>query len=93
MAALVKLDQAKLRLRLTEADDYHEPDVKMKMEQASDIVIDYIKRSDHEWTDEDTPPVVQAAILEVVRNLFEGVDPMPQPVKDLLWRFRDPALA
>ena len=94
MAALVTLEQARHRLRLSAAEDYHEPDVEMKMEQASDIVIDYIKRPDHEWTDADTPPVIQAAILEVLMRLFEGSDdPLSSGVKSILWRYRDPALA
>lgn len=93
MAALVTLDQAKMRLRLTDSDSFHDADVTMKAEQATDIVVDYIKRPDHGWTDADAPPIIQAAILEVVRNLFEGTDPLPQPVKDILWRYRDPALA
>ena len=94
MAALVTLAQARYRLRLTEDDDYHEPDVQMKMEQATALVIDYIKRPDHGWTDADAPPVIQATILEVLMRLFEGAeDPLSQGIKNMLQRYRDPALA
>ena len=93
MPALVTLPEAKLRLRIIEADTSFDADVTMKMEQATDIVVDFIKRPDHAWTDADAPSLIKAAVLEVVRHLFEGNDPLPQSVKDLLWRYRDPALA
>lgn len=90
--ALVTLEQARHRLRLTADDAFHFPDVEMKMVQATGIVVDYIKQPDHGWTAETAPPVVQAAILEVVRHLFEGAeDPFPDSVKRVLER--PPALA
>jgi hypothetical protein len=94
MSALVTIEQAKISLRLTDTDDYHFPNVEMKMEQATDIVVDYIKRPEHGWTDGDAPPIIQAAVLEVLRRLFEGLDdPLSNDVKNILRRYRDPALA
>jgi hypothetical protein len=94
MAALVTLEQARWRLRLTADDTFHTPDVQMKMVQATALVVDYIKRPEHGWSPETVPPVIQAAILEVLRHLFEGAeDPLPRGVQNTLDRFRDPAIA
>ena len=93
MPALVTLDEGKRRLGIVLSETYYDQRVIDLTEQATDIVIDYIKRPDHGWTDADSPPLIKAAVLEVVKSLFEGADPLPQAVKDLLWRSRDPALA
>lgn len=96
MVALVTLSEALLRLRLTETESFHVPDVEMKIEQATAIVVNYLKRADDyawELVDPTEMSLVKAAILEVVRNMFEGLDPLPEAVKNLLWRYRDPALA
>ena len=93
MPALVTLEEAKLRVRVVQSDTSFDADLIMKAEQATDIVVDYIKRSDHLWTDADAPPLVKAAILEVVKNLFEDQEALPQAIKNILWRYRDPALA
>jgi hypothetical protein len=93
MPALVTLEEAKLRLRIVPAETAFDGDLAMKIEQATDIVVDYIKQANHTWTDVDSPPLIKAAILEVVKNLFEGAEPLPQAIKNILWRYRDPALA
>ena len=96
MAALVTLAEAKLRVRVVEADTSFDADLTMKAQQATAIVSNYLKRpDDFDWLTVDATElsVVKAAILEVTRNLFEGLDPLPQFVKDILWRYRDPALA
>ena len=99
MAALVTIDQARRHLRLTESDMEDADvatDVADKAEEATDIVIDYIKQPDHEWTTETVPWRVKAAILLVLGAIFhdrEGGDPISDAVKSLLHRMRDPALA
>jgi hypothetical protein len=96
---LVTLQQAKDQVRVYGfADD--DSQLLLKAEQASDIVVDYIKRPDHGWTDRTCPGHVRSAVLLVLGNLFgtrgddaKTAEPLSQPVKDLLWRERDPALA
>jgi len=96
--ALITLEQAKRQLRIDHDDD--NADLLLKMEQASAIVVDYIKRPDHGWTEETVPPLVQAAILIVLTDLYDrrnGTDKddvlLSKPVRDILERFRDPAFA
>lgn len=97
------LQQAKdhLRIVVTEDDD----DIDLKLSQASEIVMDYIKKKEvpADWIEDNSPItyaipfVIQAATLRVISNLFEereGVVPAISPdVVSLLERFRDPALA
>jgi hypothetical protein len=93
MASLVTLIEAKAHLRVLASDQ--DTDITAKALAASDIVIDYIKRPDHEWTDADAPPLIKAAILLVLGNLFferEGAM-ITDGVKSILHRYRDPALA
>lgn len=96
--ALVTLDQAKRQLRIDYDDE--NADLTMKMEQASAIIVDYIKRPDHGWTEENVPPLVQAAILLVLTDLWDRRNGsnkddsiLSRTVRDLLERYRDPALA
>ncbi|HZH10551.1 MAG TPA: head-tail connector protein [Microvirga sp.] len=99
MAALITKDQAKQQLRI-DFDD-QDADLEMKIEQASEIVIDYLKRPDHGWTETTVPKPVQAAILLVLTALWDDRDGHGDgdylapdgPVARLLTRFRDPALA
>jgi hypothetical protein len=109
--ALITLEQAKLQLRLTGTTE-HDSDIALKMEQATAIVVDYIKRPDHGWEagspgspgggspqDDAEFTIVQAAILEVLTNLFfhrgdDGADgPITPRLESMLRRLRDPALA
>lgn len=103
--ALVTLDQVNLALRLDLApNDERTPDIELKISQAEDAVIDYLKKPDHGWTPETVPPRVMAAILLVVQSLFDesataemiaglGTGDPENPVVALLYRLRDPALA
>lgn len=101
MVALVSLDRAKAHLRI-DADDQDE-EVSLKITDASDIVLDYLKRPGHGWTDTDAPGQVQAAVLLVLGALWsqregagqnaEDLDPISPAVVSLLRRMRDPALA
>lgn len=115
---LVTLQQAVRHLRLSHivlggspaSDD--ELDLTLKIEMAEAIILDYLKfnaGSPSPWTDElDTPPVVQAAILLQLGELwrFRGDDPgsiesaptfedgqLSKTITHLLRRYRDPALA
>lgn len=102
MAALVELRTAKRHLRLldTSLDD---DDVLIKIDQASGIVLTYLKsQAVSGWSDGsvDVPPNIQAAVLIVLGHLYEhrGEDmrldgPMWDAIKNLLVGFRDPTLA
>lgn len=94
--ALITVDQAKAEERIThdDLDDVLEE----KVNEASHIVLDYLKREETEWQTtagepDDVPYLVQAATKIVVHNLIEGIEPLSQAVKDLLRRYRDPAIA
>lgn len=85
---LVDLETAKGDLRMD--DDYADEIIFSKIEEASSIVLDYLK------LDAEPDPVpffVRAATLLVIRSLFDGGDPLSDPVVRLLHRYRDPAIA
>lgn len=91
--ALLTLAEAKTDLRVEGNDE--DADVTLKMEAATEIVIDYIKQPDHTWTAADCPFLIKAAVMLVLRNLYDAQDahPLTEGVKAILHRFRDPALA
>lgn len=97
--ALITKEQAKNHL-LIDFDD-RDADLEMKMQQAEEIVVDYLKRPDHGWTEATVPKTVQAAILLVLTALFDDRDGTGEgdylapngPVARLLSRHRDPAIA
>ena len=108
MAALITIEHARRQLRL--GDDYSfDFELEPLMEQATAIVIDYIKRPDHGWEatwdpsggspDDPDFVIVTAAIAEVMTNLFrhrgdtDVSGPLTARVKFMLERLRDPALA
>ncbi|WP_173931385.1 phage gp6-like head-tail connector protein [Chelativorans sp. Marseille-P2723] len=104
MNPLVTLEQVDLALKLDLVeDDERTPDIEWKMRQATEIVIDYLKRPDHEWTVEDVPGQVSAAIILAIRALLDGEEAellsglansdTSSPVVALLMRLRDPAVA
>jgi hypothetical protein len=66
-----------------------------KILQASDIVVDYIKRYDHEWDADTAPSLIKAAVLGVLTMLYDHPedDPLTAGVKNVLHRYRDPAIA
>lgn len=101
MVALATLKAAKDHLHIDgESDD---DAVALKLSDASDIVIDYLKRPDHGWTDQTVPGQVRASVLLVLGTLWadrEGSgeqatdrDPISPAVVSLLRRMRDPAIA
>jgi hypothetical protein len=97
--ALVTLTQARKQCDIT--DDAHNELLQSKIEQASDIILDYLKaQANGEWTPQTAPGRVQAATLLMVAHLFEHRGDLMQP-DEALWdaigrilaRSRDPALA
>lgn len=100
MTALITTAAARIQLRLTEdelTDADVAADVAQKAADATGIVIDYLKTPEHGWTQETVPAPVRASILLVLTIIYEyrggEVDPINGPVKSLLRRRRDPALA
>lgn len=67
----------------------------MKILQASEIVTDYIKTPEHDWTEYTAPPLIKAAVLLVLGVIYDHPtdDPLTVGVKNILHRYRDPALA
>ncbi|MFC7399584.1 head-tail connector protein [Chelatococcus sp. GCM10030263] len=94
---LVSLETAKRHLNIDFTD--RDADLDLKIEQASHIVVDYLKKPDNGWTEETVPPLVQAAVLLVLADLYEHrgddgkSDPISPAVENILRRYRDPALA
>ena len=103
---LVTLKQTKEHLRVTHVAD--DDDTLGKIEQASAIVLDYLKLDaipdgwDAGTGDspgrKTVPFVVQAAVLLIVGELFKNreasaADLLSKTVTDLLVRWRDPAFA
>ncbi len=97
--ALITKEQAKGHL-LIDFDD-RDADLEMKMAQAEEIVIGYLKKPDHGWTEATVPKTVQAAILLVLTAPFDDRDGAGKgdylapdgPVTRVLSRHRDPAIA
>lgn len=108
---LVSVDQAAAHLRLDlpssgSIDDAGDAqllaDLELKIDQASEIVIGYLKRSESTWDDPDTAPKnLQAATLLLLGALWEDREGSTDvdfikpdgPIARLLARDRDPALA
>jgi hypothetical protein len=100
---LVPLYRAKAHVRSNEDDS---EDLYYKVEQASGIIMDYLKMTEIpvDWIKTTSPVVyaiphnVQAATLLVVSELYENREgsvsnPLSQAVMDLLHRLRDPAMS
>lgn len=99
MTVLITLAQARAQLQMLDGEDDRNSQILLKMEEASDIVVGYLKNPDHGWTDRTVPPRVRSAILLVLSNIWhhrgddDGADPISPAVVSLLMRDRDPALA
>lgn len=103
MVMLVTIDDVMDRGRID--DGYPRiPDLVRMIEEASQIVLDYIKAENNErvpenkWMTEsgqpdDVPFIIQTAVKIVVRNIELGDPPLSQGVMDILERYRDPAMA
>ena len=94
---LVDLTTAKEWLRVNHDDE--DLSIQLLADQASAMVVDFIKRPDHGWDVDTVPKHVQAAVFHVLKRLYDDPagelagGPMPDFVKDMLWRERDPAIA
>jgi hypothetical protein len=91
MNSLVTLEQAKAHLRVVMSD--YDDDIQLKCEQATAIVIDYLKIATVTWTMDTVPQQVQAAILLALEDLHEHRPIDWELQRRLLERSRDPALA
>jgi len=103
---LITLDQAKTQCRLPIDSTEYDDDLLLKIEHATAIVVDYLDRNEDDWvagSPQASPadqefPIVQAAILEVLTNLWRnrGDDAAPGPmtsrVEQMLRGLRVPAL-
>lgn len=103
MVAFITLAEAKDHLRLD--GDYADDDLELKIDQAADIIMDYLKadddtRSDWEADPSVIPKHVQASMLLLLGDLWEdrngGGGDYIKPggvIERLLVRSRDPAIA
>jgi hypothetical protein len=103
--ALVTRAQVNLALRLDLVDgDERIPDIDLKISQAEDAVVDYLKKPNHGWDETTVPGRVSAAVMLVVQSLLDeantggllpglGTGDPKNPVVALLYRLRHPAIA
>lgn len=102
MVKLVTLEAVKRRQRIFHDDD--DPDLETMIEQASDIILNYINKSDPAWNDQTAPPLIQAAVLLQVGFMWANrgdADPLFAPadgyldrrITSILYRYRKPVLA
>lgn len=95
MTALATVTEAKQRLRVDFSDD--DTLIEALLEEATDIVVGYIKNPDHGWDAQTVPGRIKAAILLVTGSLYENRDAtgevLTEGVRALLHRDRDPSLA
>lgn len=101
--SLVTLEEAKAHLRVMHFDE--DSTIAIYMNAATEIVVDYIKKPEHEWTDTNVPFLIKAAVLLVLTGLYENrgdeAEPdysqadgyLAKPVTAILHRYRDPAYA
>jgi Phage gp6-like head-tail connector protein len=101
MAVIATLAQAKAHLRLSADASANDADVELKLQQATAIIVDYLKdRADAAWTPYTVPGPVQSATLLMLTHLYEhrGDEPSTDDalwlaISRLLMRLRDPAVA
>ena len=95
---LVDLETARRNLKQLDTSD--DDNIVLLLRQASAIVVDYLKLPAGVYEDADgnptnVPVMVSAAVLLVLRSLYDepDVDPINAAVRSVLMRSRDPALA
>lgn len=92
MTPLVTIEALRDRLRIDE--EVSSPDLQRIAEEATAIVIDFLKRPNHGWTVETVPAQVRTTIFMVAQGIDIGEpEPLSRGVKDLLRRMRHPAVA
>jgi hypothetical protein len=97
MAALITLDEAKEHLRITTTAQ--DADIQQKADEASAIVIDYLK-TEEAWDPTTVPLPVKAAVKLTLAHLWEhrgddmaSDEALWAALRRVLERFRDPTLA
>ncbi|MFC6197821.1 hypothetical protein [Ponticaulis profundi] len=94
MSALISLDTLRFRARV----DFTDTELQGIADDATAIVVDFLKKPDHEWTIETVPGEIRSAIVRVAVLMLDQttsdkqVEFIDKGVKDLLRRHRDPAL-
>jgi hypothetical protein len=94
---ILDIETVKQELRITSDDD--DERIVRKMDEATAIVLDYLKVPADTYEDvdgnDDLPEIVFAAVLEVLRMQYDepDKDPINAAVKSVLMRMRDPAVA
>lgn len=80
-------------------DDLHDEMIVRKINEATAIVLDYLKLDADEYEDatgaNDVPVIVGAAIIKMARYLYDqpDADPLTEGIQNILHRLRDPAMA
>ena len=95
----VSLETAKVHLRLMPGDTTHDADLTLKLQQASDYVLSYLKQhADPAWTAATLPAPIQGAMLFYLELLFDHDQRtdtearVSEAIVRLLARYRDPAV-
>lgn len=92
MTTLVTIDEAKRQLRI-ENDDQDTVITDIAAD-ASALILDYLKTPDADYDDTTVPLVIKRAVLALLTVLMEDRSAgIPDQIKDMLTRWRDPALA
>jgi len=85
MTPLVSLADAKAHLHVT--DPARDAEVQSKIDQASDAIAKYIDvRFDDTWTETTAPPVVQAAVLELLALMWRDRGDVDDDSDAKTWR-------
>lgn len=94
---IVTVEQARQQLRDPPTAD--DAEIESICERATAILLNFIKADEDAYQNTagdpvDVPPTLEAACLMLVQNLYDGIKPtIDADVKDLVRRYRDPALA
>ena len=96
MSTIVTLTQINQQLRDPPVADSDE--LTAIGERATVILLDFLKVDSTSYQDsngdpQDVPPLLVAACLMIAQRLYDGLDPIiSDSIKDLVRRYRDPAL-
>lgn len=106
MTMLVSLDETKNHLHIPLASTHADEDIALKIEIASDILLDFLKLAavPEGWYTEDSPPVletpalIKGVVLLMACELYtiresSAANVLSDEIKNILRRYRDPALA
>jgi hypothetical protein len=96
---LISLEEAKQHLKVDDAAE--DTEIGNLVASASDMIMDYLKRTETGWDEATTPPLVKAATKIILSGLYDdregtGAGDFFAPngaVARILARYRDPAIA